>query len=81
MYNKLPAFICVLAIISLSACTGATVRSAARSQNQAYQAQEAVSAQRLEFVEKYQKCVADAGPDTQKVEACDVYLRSAEALS
>jgi hypothetical protein len=36
--------------------------------------------QRLKFVEQYQKCVKDAVGDEQKIEACDSYLRSAEAL-
>lgn len=81
MYKKLPAIICILAFVSTSACTGPSIRNAARSQSQAFKAQEAVAAQRLEFVEKYQKCIADAGDNLQKVEACDVYLKSAEALS
>jgi len=81
MFNKLPSIICVFAIISTSACTGVSQRNAARSQNNAYKAQGAVAEQRLEFVEQYQDCVANAGNDQLKVESCDVYLKSAEALS
>jgi hypothetical protein len=81
MYTKFTAVICVFAIVSTSACTGTSVRNAARSQNQAYKAQGDVAKQRLEFVEQYQKCVAAAGEDQLKVEACDTYLKSAQALS
>ena len=81
MYRKLPVVICIFAIVSMSACTGVSVRNAARSQNQAYKAQGAVAEQRLEFVKKYQDCIAVAGNDLVQVEACDVYLKSAQALS
>ena len=59
----------------------ASVRNAARAQNNAYKAQESVAEQRLKFVEQYQQCVAEAGSNLAKVEACDIYLKSAEALS
>jgi hypothetical protein len=39
-----------------------------------------VARQRLALVEKYQACVDDAAGDALKTEACDSYLRSAEAL-
>ena len=81
MVKKLPAILCLFAILATSACTGASVRNAARAQNQAYKAQEAVAEQRLKFVEQYQQCVAEAGNNLAKVEACDTYLKSAEALS
>ncbi|MEP2716870.1 hypothetical protein [Pseudophaeobacter sp.] len=57
------------------------MRKAARSQKQAAQAQSEVAHERLELVEKYQACVAGAGEELAEVEACDVYLKSAEALS
>ncbi|NRB17620.1 MAG: hypothetical protein HRU33_08675 [Rhodobacteraceae bacterium] len=81
MYKRLSAILCVFAIFSMSACTGVSVRNAARSQSQAYKAQGAVAEQRLEFVKNYQDCIAKAGENLQQVEACDVYLKSAEALS
>ena len=81
MHRHIPAVISIFAIVAVSACTGPTVRNAARSQNSAYKAQEAVAKQRLDFVAKYQECVDDAGNDIQMIEACDVYLKSAEALS
>ncbi|MGA9435994.1 MAG: hypothetical protein WBV62_17325 [Roseobacter sp.] len=81
MYKRLPAIICVFAIISTSACTGVSQRNAARAQKNAYKAEGAVAEQRLEFVKQYQDCVANAGDILEDVEACDGYLKSAEALS
>ena len=43
MVKKLPAILCLFAILATSACTGASVRNAARAQNQAYKAQGAVA--------------------------------------
>ncbi|OEU64275.1 MAG: hypothetical protein BA870_09580 [Desulfuromonadales bacterium C00003094] len=50
------------------------------SQDKAYQAQEKVHNERLQLVEKYQKCVKDAGDDNVKAEACEQYLSASEAL-
>jgi len=49
-------------------------------QDRAYQAQEKVHKERLELVEKYQKCMKKAGDDEEKKKACDQYLKAAEAL-
>ena len=49
-------------------------------QDRAYQAQEKVHKERLKLVEEYKKCLKKAGEDKQKVEACDQYLKAAEAL-
>ncbi|KPK26997.1 MAG: hypothetical protein AMK69_11190 [Nitrospira bacterium SG8_3] len=49
-------------------------------QDRAYQAQEKVHKERLKLVEKYQKCMKEAGEDQQKKEACDQYLKASEAL-
>ena len=49
-------------------------------QDKAYQAQEKVHKERLKLVEKYQKCLKEAGDDQQKKEACEQYLKAAEAL-
>lgn len=50
------------------------------NQDKAYKAQEKVHNERLSLVEKYQKCLKDAGDDNVKIEACDQYLKAAEAL-
>jgi hypothetical protein len=63
----------------LAGCSSPQDR-AAKAQEQSYEAQEEVARQRLELVDKYQACVDEAAGETQKVEACDSYLRAAEAL-
>jgi hypothetical protein len=49
-------------------------------QDRAYQAQEKVHKERLKLVEKYQKCMKEAGADEQKKASCDQYLKASEAL-
>ena len=49
-------------------------------QDKAYKAQEKVHKERLKLVDQYKKCLQKAGEDQQKIEACDQYLRAAEAL-
>jgi outer membrane biogenesis lipoprotein LolB len=70
----------VAALSALLAACSTPEERAAEAQEGAYKAQESVSKQRLELVGKYQDCVKKAGGDKQKVEACDSYLRAAEAL-
>jgi hypothetical protein len=43
-------------------------------------AQEKVHKERLKLVEKYQKCMKEAGADEQKKASCDQYLKASEAL-
>lgn len=52
----------------------------ASPQDKAYTAQEKVHTERLKLVEKYQQCLKDAGDAKSKAEACDQYLKAAEAL-
>ena len=54
--------------------------SCSSTQDKAYKAQENVHNERLVLVEKYQKCLKEAGDDNMKTEACDQYLKAAEAL-
>jgi cell division protein FtsL len=49
-------------------------------QDRAYKAQEKVHKERLKLVEQYKKCLKEAGEDKVKIEACDQYLKAAEAL-
>jgi hypothetical protein len=63
----------------LAACSSPQ-EDAAKAQEGAFEAQEEVARQRLELVEKYQACVEEAAGDNLKIEACDSYLRAAEAL-
>ncbi len=77
--RRLRILTCIVFAGLLTACSSAEER-AAKAQQRSYEAQEKLVKQRLDFVAKYQKCVTEAGGDKIKVEACDSYLRSAEAL-
>jgi uncharacterized protein YcfL len=61
-----------LFVISLLGCSS--------PQDRAYDAQEKVHKERLALIEQYQACLKDAGNDPLKTEACDQYLKAAEAL-
>ena len=56
------------------------IMACASPQDKAYKAQEAVHKERLNLVDEYRKCLEKAGTDKVKVEACDQYLKAAEAL-
>ena len=56
----------------LSACSSA--------EDDAARAQEEVAQERLKLVEDYRECVDDAHGDAEEIEACDSYLKAAEAL-
>ncbi len=77
--RHLPILICILFMGLLAACSNPQ-KDAATAQKRSYEAQEDVTRQRLELVDKYQQCVKNAAGDALKVEACDSYLRAAEAL-
>lgn len=62
----------LLPLLLVAACTSAEERSA--------RADEDVANRRLELIEQHQSCVEEAGGDQQKLEACEVYLREADAL-
>jgi hypothetical protein len=51
-----------------------------KAQKDSYEAQGNVANERLKLIEQYQKCVKEAADDTAKSEACDSYLKAAEAL-
>ncbi len=77
--RRLQILICIVFMGLLTACSNPQ-KDAARAQERSYGAQEDVARQGLELVEKYQECVKDAVVYTLKIEACDSYLRAAEAL-
>ena len=66
-------------VLFLAACSNPH-KDAARAQESVHKANEKVVNQRLALIEKHQKCVSDAAGDTGKAEACDSYLKAAEAL-
>ena len=57
-----------------------TMLSCTSSQDKAFNAQAEVSNERLKLVETYQKCIAEAGDDSMKAEACEQYIKAADAL-
>ncbi len=63
----------------LTACS-TPQEDASKAQKHAFEAQENVAKERLELVDKYQTCVKESAGDNLKIEACDSYLRAAEAL-
>ena len=66
-------------LLSTFAC-GSAERKAQRAERDAHRAQTSVHKERLKLVDDYKKCLKKAGEDIDKVEACDKYLRAAEAL-
>ena len=50
------------------------------AQKRAYKSQSKVHQERLNLVDEYKKCLNKAGDDKLKIEACDSYLKAAEAL-
>ena len=69
---KLISVILTFLVLSVMACS--------TPQDKAYKAQEGVHKERLKLVDEYKKCLGKAGTDEVKVEACDQYLKAAEAL-
>ena len=70
---------CLGLVGAVTAC-GSSERQADRAQERAFEAQERVAKERLSLVEEYQDCVKDAGSDQVKANACESYLKAAEAL-
>ena len=68
-----------LLVGGLAACSSPE-KDAAKAQKGASEAQEEIARERLELVDKYKTCVTEAAGDQAKVEACDSYLKAAQAL-
>ena len=68
-----------MTIFSLAFVLGLTL-ACSTPQERAYKAQENVHKERLKLVDEYKKCLEKAGTDNEKIEACDRYLKAAEAL-
>ena len=74
-----PSIIFVVLLGILAGCS-TPEEKAAKAQQESYEAQGAVAEERLKLVDEYRKCVTDSGEDALKMEACDTYLKAAEAL-
>jgi hypothetical protein len=73
------ALIIVCVAVIVLACGGAE-RRAHKSKAKSADYQSKIAQERLKLVEDYKKCIKKAGEDKNKVEACDSYLKAAEAL-
>jgi hypothetical protein len=62
----------LLPLLLLAACASAEERAA--------RADEEVANRRLELIEQHQDCVEEANGDQTKIDACETYLKEAEAL-
>ena len=69
--------VCVLVIVV--ACGGSSRRSD-RAATKSADSKSKIAQERLNLIEDYKKCVEKAGEDRDKIEACDTYLKAAEAL-
>ncbi len=79
--HRLGILVAVIAVATVSACSSPTPEErAARAKQQSYEAQTGIAKERLRLVDQYRDCVIEAGEDIVKVEACDSYLKAAEAL-
>ena len=72
-------FISAICIGILAACS-TPAEKASKAREESYKALGGIATQRLELVEKYQACVKKASGNAQKIEACDSYLKAAQAL-
>ena len=62
----------IIVAVAIFACSSA--------QDKAYKSQQKVSEERLELIDKYQKCMKKAEGDKDKEAVCEQYLKMAEAL-
>jgi len=70
--KNLKVFLLVFLVVLMGACQA--------PERRAYRAETRVQEERLKLVDEYKKCLNQAGEDNEKVEACDSYLKAAEAL-
>jgi hypothetical protein len=77
---RLASVFLILIMFGVSTACSSAERSSARAQEDAAEAQEAVSEKRLELVEQYEDCMKDAEGDPGKQSGCDQYLKAADSL-
>jgi len=65
----------IFTTLATSGCGGAS-----KAQKRAYKADEAVSKERLRLIDQYERCMRKTEGDFAKQDACERYLKSAEAL-
>ena len=57
-----------------------TLASCSSHQDKAYKAERKVHEERLKLIDEYRACLKKSGENKEKIEACDQYLKAAEAL-
>ena len=77
--KTMKALIIVSILVIVVACGGSSRRSD-RAATTSADPQSKIAQERLNLIEDYKKCVEKAGEDRDKIEACDSYLKAAEAL-
>ena len=77
--KRIILFMVGLAMVFTLACSSAE-RRAQRAERRHYDSATEVNQERLRLVDEYKKCINKAGADRDKSEACDQYLKAAEAL-
>lgn len=70
--RRLIPVVCLLPLLLPAGCASPRDRAAL--------ANEEIAKRRIELINQHQSCVMDAKGDQQKIHACDVYLKEAEAL-
>ena len=66
--------------ILLVVIVAGTIMACQSAQDKAAKSQEEVNRERLELVDKYQKCIEKAEGDKDKEAECEKHLKAAEAL-
>jgi len=75
----LRTFAGLVLLAAVAGCSSPEERAAAAAES-ASEAEEEVARRRLELVDKYQTCIEEAAGDAMKAEACESYLKAADAL-
>ena len=73
-------FVTVALLVGLLGACSTPAEKASEAQMEASKAQEEIARERLDLVDKYKTCVEEAAGDQPKAQACDSYLKAAEAL-
>ena len=66
--------------IFLVVIVAGTIIACQSAQDNSAKSQEAVTRERLELVDNYQKCIEKAEKDEEKAAECEQYLKAADAL-
>ena len=77
---KLLKVLLIVAAVGLMTACASPEKRAYKAQAKSSDYQSKIAQERLKLVDDYKKCVKKAGEDRAKIEACDSFLKAAEAL-